>query len=73
MFNKNFQISEDFDLLGAIENEVDGDLKRAYKAIVRMALDPAYFFARNAHKALKGLGTDDDALQRAVIFTSEVR
>jgi hypothetical protein len=38
-----------------------------------MALDPAYFFARNAYKALKGLGTDDDALQRAVIFTSEVR
>lgn len=72
LINHKYQeISEEYDLLGAIENEVDGDLKRAYKAIVRMALDPAYFFARNAYKALKGLGTDDDALQRAVIFTSE--
>jgi len=58
-------------LEAAIDDEIDGDLRKAYKAVVRMACDPARYFARNAHKAMRGLGTDDDALQRALIFTSE--
>ena len=56
----------------AIDEEIDGDLRKAYKAVVRMACDPARYFSRNCYKAMRGLGTDDDALQRAVIFTSEV-
>merc|ERR1712241_194060 len=59
------------DLECAIDEEIDGDLRKAYKAVVRMAKDPARYFARNMYKAMRGLGTDDDALQRGVIFTSE--
>lgn len=60
------------DLEHGIDEEVDGDLRKAYKAVVRMACDPARYFSRNCYKAMRGLGTDDDALQRALIFTSEV-
>ena len=37
-----------------------------------MATDPCYYFARNIYKSMKGLGTDDDALVRNIVFTSEV-
>merc|ERR1711970_985229 len=43
----------------------------AYKAVVRMATDPCFYFARNIFKAMRGLGTDDDCLVRNIIFTSE--
>ena len=42
------------------------------KAVVRMATDPCFYFARNIFKAMRGLGTDDDCLVRNIIFTSEV-
>jgi len=58
-------------LIQAINDECHGDTERAYKAVVRMACDPCFYFTRNIYKAMKGLGTDDDALVRNIIFTSE--
>ena len=58
--------------MSAINSECHGETRRAYKATVRMATDPCYYFARNIYKSMKGLGTDDDALVRNIIFTSEV-
>ena len=59
-------------LIDAINSECHGDTRRAYKAVVRMATDPCFYFARNIYKAMRGLGTDDDCLVRNIIFTSEV-
>jgi len=58
-------------LMSAINSECHGETRRAYKATVRMATDPCYYFARNIYKSMKGLGTDDDALVRNIVFTSE--
>merc|ERR1712035_203318 len=58
-------------LIHAINEECHGDTRRAYKAVVRMATDPCFYFARNIYKAMRGLGTDDDCLVRNIIFTSE--
>merc|ERR1712002_300719 len=58
-------------LMQAIDDECDGDTRRGYQAIVRMACDPCWYFTRNIYKAMKGLGTDDDALVRNIVFTSE--
>merc|ERR1712147_384639 len=58
-------------LTEAIDSECHGETRRAYKAVVRMATDPCFYFARNIYKAMRGLGTDDDCLVRNIIFTSE--
>jgi len=58
-------------LTEAIDSECHGETRRAYKAVVRMATDPCFYFARNIFKAMRGLGTDDDCLVRNIIFTSE--
>merc|ERR1719312_1740099 len=41
------------DLECAIDEEIDGDLRKAYKAVVRMPKDPARYFARNMYKLMK--------------------
>lgn len=71
LINNKYEEIAGHSLETAIDEEIDGDLRKAYKAVVRMACDPARYFSRNCYKAMRGLGTDDDALQRAVIFTSE--
>jgi len=71
LINLKYQEISEMTLEEAIDSEVDGDLRKAYKAVVRMAIDPSRYFSRNIYKAMRGLGTDDDALQRALIFTSE--
>merc|ERR1711971_783621 len=44
-------------LISAINDECHGDTRRAYKAVVRMATDPCFYFARNIYKSMRGLGT----------------
>ena len=43
-----------------------------YKAIVRLAKNPGYYYARTIHKAMKGVGTDEEPIVRHIINTSEV-
>jgi hypothetical protein len=42
-----------------------------FKAIVRLANNPAYYYQRNIYKALKGVGADEEAVFRYIISTSE--
>jgi len=39
---------------------------------VRFIKDPPGYFAKALYKSMKGLGTDDDALQRTVVSRCEV-
>ena len=59
-------------LESAIESECSRDLRKGYKAIVRLAGNPAYYYARELHKGLKGIGTDEDITIRFIVNTSEV-
>ena len=56
----------------AIESECSKDLRMGYKAIVRLAKNPGYYYARTIHKAMKGVGTDEEPIVRHIINTSEV-
>ena len=56
----------------AIESECSFNLRKGYKAIVRLAADPAFYYARTIHKAMKGIGTDEITVIRHVVNTSEV-
>jgi len=58
-------------LESAIESECSRDLRKGYKAIVRLAGNPAYYYARELHKGLKGIGTDEDITIRFIVNTSE--
>jgi len=55
----------------AIESECRGDLRSGYKAIVRLAKNPAYFYARQIYKAMKGIGTEEEDIFRYIVSTSE--
>ena len=56
----------------AIESECSRDLRKGYKAIVRLAGNPAYYYARTIYKAMKGVGTDEITIIRHIVNTSEV-
>lgn len=48
------------------------DLRKGYKAIVRLASNPAYYYARSLEKSLEGIGTDEDTTIRMIVNTTEV-
>ena len=56
----------------AIESECSRDLRKGYKAIVRLATNPGYYYARILQKAMKGVGTDEETVIRHLVNTSEV-
>merc|ERR1711892_27741 len=56
----------------AIESECSRDLRKGYKAIVRLAGNPAYYYARTIYKAMKGVGTDEITIIRHIVNTSEI-
>jgi len=58
-------------LESAVESECSRDLRKGYKAIVRLASHPAYYYARTIQKALKGVGTDEETMIRHIVNTSE--
>lgn len=60
------------DIEGTISSEMSGDLKEGMLAIVRVIRSKATYFAQMLHKAMKGLGTNDDALVRIVMSRCEV-
>ena len=59
-------------ILDAIEKEMHGDSKKAYKTIVYATLSPSEYFATRVHDAIKGLGTKDRLLMRVLITRDEV-
>lgn len=56
----------------AIKHEMDGTLHDAMIAIVECVQSPAAFLARQLHKAMDGMGTDDDRLIRIIVSRSEI-
>lgn len=56
----------------AIEKEFSGDLRQAYLTIVRASVNKQKFFATQLHGSMKGLGTRENDLIRAIVARSEV-
>ncbi|EGD73935.1 hypothetical protein PTSG_12342 [Salpingoeca rosetta] len=61
----------DYDLSKAVKKEMSGDLEFAFLAVLECARNPPKFFAKRLHRAIKGAGTDDDALIRIIVSRSE--
>ena len=59
-------------IIDAIEKEMHGDSKKAYRAIVYATLSPSEYFATRVHDAIKGLGTRDKLLIRILVTRDEV-
>jgi len=60
------------DIEVAIRKETSGNLQKGYLAIVGYIKDGPGFFAGKLNEAMKGRGTDDDALVRILISRSEI-
>ncbi|CAF0830960.1 unnamed protein product [Adineta ricciae] len=60
------------DIEAAIKSETSGNLCRSLLAIVRVMRNRPAYFAQQLKKALKGVGTDEDELNRVIISRCEV-
>jgi annexin A7/11 len=56
----------------ALNSELSGEMLEAMLAIVECVQSPAAFFARRIHKAIDGMGTDDQSLIRIIVSRSEI-
>ena len=59
-------------ILDAIDKEMHGDSKKAYRTIVYATLSPSEYFATRVNEAIKGIGTKDRLLMRVLITRDEV-
>ncbi|KAM6546745.1 hypothetical protein CsatB_027481 [Cannabis sativa] len=56
----------------AIKKETSGHFEQGLLAILRSAENPAKYFAKVLHKAMKGLGTNDTTLIRVIVTRAEI-
>ena len=59
-------------ILDAIDKEMHGDSKKAYRTIVYATLSPSEYFATRVNDAIKGVGTKDRLLMRVLITRDEI-
>jgi hypothetical protein len=59
-------------ILDAIDKEMHGDSKKAYRTIVYATLSPSEYFATRVNDAIKGFGTNDHLLMRILITRDEI-
>ncbi|XP_006355039.1 annexin D5-like [Solanum tuberosum] len=59
-------------LRSAVKSETSGLFRFGLLSILRCAKNPASFFAKQLHKAMKGLGTNDAALIRIIVTRVEI-
>ena len=59
-------------ILDAIDKEMHGDSKKAYRTIVYATLSPSEYFATRVNDAIKGFGTKDKLLMRVLITRDEI-
>uniref|UniRef100_H2ZA48 Annexin n=1 Tax=Ciona savignyi TaxID=51511 RepID=H2ZA48_CIOSA len=71
IFNKYEEIAGN-SIEDAIDSETSGNLQTAYRAIVAMAKDHHAYYAQKLHDAMRGIGTDEDALTRHIVGRSEI-
>ena len=56
----------------AVESETSGNLCDSYLTIIDIVEDHLAYYAKKLHEAMRGLGTDEDALTRVIVGRSEV-
>ncbi|XP_057418844.1 annexin D5-like [Lotus japonicus] len=56
----------------AVKKETSGNFAHALLTMVQCAENPAKYFAKVLHKAMKGLGTDDTKLIRVIVTRTEI-
>lgn len=56
----------------AVKKETSGNFRHGLLTIADCADHPGRYFAKVAHKAMKGLGTDDSTLLRVVVTRAEI-
>ncbi|KAI9087372.1 hypothetical protein K1719_030692 [Acacia pycnantha] len=56
----------------AVKKETSGNFGYALLTIAQCAQNPAKYFAKVLHKAMKGLGTNDSALIRVIVTRTEI-
>ena len=59
------------DLSESVSSEMSGNFKSGLKTIIKCVCGRSNYFAEVIYKSMKGLGTDDQTLARAVISRSE--
>jgi hypothetical protein len=59
-------------ILDAIDKEMHGDSKKAYRTIVYATLSQSEYFATRVNEAIKGFGTKDKLLMRVLITRDEI-
>ncbi|XP_053322420.1 annexin A13 [Spea bombifrons] len=69
---KAYEILHGKEIEDAIKSETSGDLKKAYMTIVQCTKDCQGYFAKKLHKAMKGAGTDEEALIRILVTRAEI-
>lgn len=55
-----------------IKREFSGTMEKAFLSVLRVAKNPAKFFAQCLYKSMKGLGTDNKSLIRLVVGRCEI-
>ncbi|CAI0442746.1 unnamed protein product [Linum tenue] len=60
------------DLKKAVKKETSGHFKQGLLTILLCSENPAKYFAKVLHKAMKGLGTNDTALIRVIVTRTEI-
>ncbi|CAI8595072.1 unnamed protein product [Vicia faba] len=55
-----------------VKNETSGNFGLALLTIMECAKNPAKYFAKVLHKAMKGMGTNDDTLIRVIVSRTEI-
>ncbi|KAJ8753703.1 hypothetical protein K2173_026379 [Erythroxylum novogranatense] len=56
----------------AVKRETSGHFKHGLLTILQCSENPARYFAKVLHKAMKGLGTNDTALVRVIVTRTEI-
>ncbi|XP_006000866.1 annexin A13 [Latimeria chalumnae] len=69
---KAYEILHGKDIEEVIKSETSGDLQAAYLTIVQCVRDCQGYFAQHLYKAMKGAGTDEDALIRILVTRAEI-
>lgn len=60
------------DIISVIKSEMSGDTESGYKAIAESVINRPAYFAKQLHKSMAGLGTNDSQLIRLVVTRSEI-
>ena len=69
---KHYQQVAGYDIERSIEREFSGNIEKALLAVVRAGKSLPHYFARRAHEAMAGAGTNDAALIRVIVTRAEV-